>query len=107
MDPISMNMLMKNVAGFHSFDFFPLPCLRFSFRKGFGINDFQKAGSATLRGPVLEKRMPPRGAVDALVPVHTRLAESAGSASRCVFMFDDSELTGGVVDRFLFVSSMD
>lgn len=107
MDPISMNMLMKNVAGFHSFDFFPLPCLRLSFRKGFGIKDFQKAGSATLRGPVLEKRMPPRGEMDARVPVHTGLAQSAESASRRVFMFDDSNLTGGVVDRFRFVSWMD
>lgn len=55
MDPISRNMTMKKVAGFHCFerqDFLgangSCTCL-FSRRSGLGIRDFQNEMSATRR----------------------------------------------------------
>lgn len=55
---------MKNVAGFHSLDFF-LNC-RFSFRKGFGIKERQNWPSAMVTGAVLDLRIPKLEICDAL-----------------------------------------
>lgn len=49
-------MAMKNVAGFHSLDFFLN--WRFSFLSGFGTKFRQNDLSTTVAGAVLEYRMP-------------------------------------------------
>lgn len=61
MEPMKRNMIMKNVAGFHSFDFDFFADLQSSGcserrRSGFGMRDFQKAGWAMV-GAELAFRM--------------------------------------------------